>query len=433
MRVEIVMPKMGESIFEGTIVRWVKKTGERIEKDETILEISTDKVDSEIPSPAKGVLSKILVEEQQTVQVGTVIAYIETEARDSEQQFQQKEPPPPGAEPPPLEPGSPSVVPFSDRVPPQERHRFYSPLVRMIAKKEGLDRTVLDRIAGSGLKGRVTKQDVVNFLQLRTVNTPPAAAGEKSSALRTGDFGVLRRKYPEPMFNLVRMEPVQKKMAEHMMRSVSTSPHVNVIDEVDLTEIVNFRLSILYEFEKQTGFKLTFMPFIASAVIGALKEFPIVNSTLEGDIIIYKNFINLGIAVAAPNGLIVPVVRHADKMDFHTLASSMNDVAVRARSKKLLPDDVMEGTFSVTNYGVFGNLIGTPIINQPQAAILGIGAVKKRAIVLSDDAGYDSMGIRSMAYLTLAFDHRIIDGAIGGQFLTSIKRHLEHFDFHLVK
>ena len=226
---------------------------------------------------------------------------------------------------------------------------------------------------------------------------------------------------------------MQKKMAEHMVRSVSTSPHVTIIDEVDLTEIVKFRLSILQQFERQTGFKLTYMPFFAFAAVNALKEFCIVNSSLEGDVIIYKNFINLGIAVAAPNGLIVPVVRNAEEKDFISLAGSLTDVAARARAKKLSPDDIVDGTFSITNYGIFGSIIGTPIINQPQTAILGLGAIKKRPMVLSDDQGKDVVEIRSMIYLTLTFDHRIIDGAIGGQCLSRIKWHLEHFDFQLVQ
>ena len=208
---------------------------------------------------------------------------------------------------------------------------------------------------------------------------------------------------------------------------------MTIIDEVDLTEIVNFRLSILQEFEKRAGFKLTYMPFFAFAIVNALREFPIVNSSIEGDVIIYKNIINLGIAVAAPNGLIVPVVRNAESMDFTQLAQTITDVAGRARSKKLSPDDIMNGSFSITNYGIFGSMIGTPIINQPQSAILGMGAIKKRPIVLSDDTGKDSIGIRSMMYLTLTFDHRIIDGAIGGQFLSRVKWLLEHFYFALVK
>jgi 2-oxoglutarate dehydrogenase complex dihydrolipoamide succinyltransferase (E2) component len=433
MRVDIIMPKMGESIFEGTIIHWAKKVGERVEKDETILEISTDKVDSEIPSPTQGILTKILVEEQQTVPVGTVIAYIESDLQagillslHTEPEMTAKEYSEDARE-------STSNIHLSAQHQKQHRHRFYSPLVKMIAKKEGVEQTTLDKIAGSGSNGRVTKQDMVNYLKHRTENTHTVILKERTDSVRTVDISELRMKYPEPNYRLVRMDNVQKKMAEHMVRSVSTSPHVTIIDEVDLTEIVNYRLSILQEFERQAGFKLTYMPFFAFTVVSTLKEFSIVNSSLEGDVIIYKNFINLGIAVAAPNGLIVPVVRNAETKDFISLGRSLTDVAVRARSKKLLPEDIVNGTFSITNYGIFGSIIGTPVINQPQAAILGIGAIKKRPIVLSDDAGKDSIEIRSMAYLTFTFDHRIIDGAIGGQFLTRLKWHLEHFDFQLVQ
>ena len=433
MRVEIIMPKMGESIFEGTIIRWTKKVGERIEKDEPILEISTDKVDSEIPSPAQGILTKILVEEQQTVPIGTVIAYIETDLSSSietthhtEKEIIAKEYSD--------DTGMPkSNILLSGQTQRQDRRRFYSPLVRMIAKKEGVEQRALDTITGSGSNGRVTKHDIMNYLKTRGDNTYAVSLKERTYGVQTVDISELNKKYPEPNYRLVRMDNIQKKMAERMVRSVSTSPHVTIIDEVDLTEIVNYRLSILQQFEKKAGLKLTYMPFFAFAVASTLKEFSIVNSSLEGDVIIYKNFINLGIAVAAPNGLIVPVVRNAGEMDFISLARAMTDVAVRARSKKLLPDDIVNGTFSISNYGIFGSIVGTPIINQPQAAILGIGAIKKRPIVLSDDIGKDSIEIRSMTYVTLTFDHRIIDGSIGGQFLSRVKWYLEHFDFQLVQ
>ena len=286
----------------------------------------------------------------------------------------------------------------------------------MIAKKEGVEQRALEKIAGSGSNGRVTKHDMLQYLEHRTENKYAVSFEERTDGIRSVDISELNKKYPEPKYRIVRMDNIQKKMAEHMVRSVSTSPHVTIIDEVDLTEIVNYRLSILEQFEKQEGFKLTYMPFFAFAVVSTLKEFPIVNSSVEGDVIIYKNFINLGMAVAAPNGLIVPVVRNAGEMDFISLARSLTDIAVRARTKKLLPDDIVDGTFSITNYGIFGSIIGTPIINQPQAAILGIGAIKKRPIVVSDDEGKDSIEIRSMVYLTLTFDHRIIDGVLADNF-----------------
>jgi 2-oxoglutarate dehydrogenase E2 component (dihydrolipoamide succinyltransferase) len=433
MLVEVIMPKIGESIFEGTIIRWAKKVGDKIEKDETILEISTDKVDSEIPSPAQGFLSKILVEEQQTVSVGTVIAYIETDpsaaietTHNTTGELHTKEYSNDANK-------SQSIIHSSIQNQKQARQRFYSPLVRMIAQKEGVDQNALDTIAGSGSNGRVTKHDIIQYLAHRSENKIPGSFHMRTGGARAVPLSELNKKYPEPNFRVVRMDNIQKKMAEHMMRSVSASPHVTIIDEVDLTEIVNYRLSILEQFERQAGFKLTYMPFFAFAAVNALKEFPIVNSSMEDDVIIYKNFINLGMAVAAPNGLIVPVVRNAGEMDFGSLARSLTDVAVRARTKKLTPDDIVHGTFSMTNYGIFGSIIGTPIINQPQAAILGIGAIKKRPIVVCGDEAQDSIEIRSMAYLTLTFDHRIIDGAIGGQFLSRMKWQLEHFDFQRVK
>jgi 2-oxoglutarate dehydrogenase complex dihydrolipoamide succinyltransferase (E2) component len=433
MHVEIIMPKMGESIFEGTIIRWTKKVGERIDKDETILEISTDKVDSEIPSPAAGILAKILVEEQQTVPVGTVIAFIETDLSADISTTNTTEVDIPAQKFSDKSGVHSSNILFSTQIQRQQRQRFYSPLVKMIAKKEGVEQSILDTITGSGFHGRVTKQDILFYLKNHPDSSNTGFSKERTASVRSVDMRELIKKYPEPDYRLVRMDHVQKKMAEHMVRSVSTTPHVTIIDEADLTEIVNFRLSILQEFEKRAGFKLTYMPFFAFAIVNALREFPIVNSSIEGDVIIYKNIINLGIAVAAPNGLIVPVVRNAESMNFTQLAQTITDVAGRARSKKLSPDDIMNGTFSITNYGIFGSIIGTPIINQPQSAILGMGAIKKRPIVLSDDTGKDSIGIRSMMYLTLTFDHRIIDGAIGGQFLIRVKWLLEHFDFALVK
>ena len=433
MQVEIIMPKMGESIFEGTIIRWTKRIGEKIEKDETILEITTDKVDSEIPSPVNGILTEILVGEQQTVPVGTVIAYIETDilAGGASTHHIQTESTAKELLPDTSEAQRNTFSPIQNIK--HNRNRFYSPLVRMIAKKEGVEQIALDRIAGSGANGRVTKHDILNYLQQRTDKTHNAFGSGRTDSLYVVDIAELNKKYPEPMYRIVRMDNVQKKMAEHMVRSVSQSPHVTIIDEVDLTSIVNFRLRILEEFEKQAGFKLTYMPFFAYAAVSALKEFSIVNSSIEGDAIIYKNFINLGMAVAAPNGLIVPVVRNAGDMDFTRLAQSLTDIAVRARAKKLLPDDIVNGTFSMTNYGIFGSIVGTPIINQPQAAILGVGAIKKRPIVISDEAGNESIQIRSMAYITLTFDHRIIDGAIGGKFLSHLKQCLEHFNFQLVR
>ena len=435
MQVEIIMPKMGESIQEGTIIRWAKNPGEKIEKDETLLEISTDKVDSEIPSPVSGIVAKIFAKEQDTVLVGTIIAYIETDSSVSIDTYQdvitettaKKSQEGTGV------PQNYQLSTVQDREQKRNAHRFYSPLVKMIAKREGIAQRDLEKIKGSGSNGRVTKDDVIIYLEQRERTTGASFSNDTFFRIRSVDILELAKKYPLPKYRIVKMDNIQKKMAEHMIRSVNTSPHVTVVDEADMTEIVNFRLSTLEQFEKQHGFKLTYTPFFAYAVVSTLKEFPLVNCSAEGDTIIYKNFINLGMAVASPNGLIVPVVRNAGEKNFVDMAQSLTDITIRARTKKLTPDDIVDGTFSITNYGIFGSIIGTPIINQPQSAIIGVGSIKKRPQVITDDSGKDSIGIRSMVYLTLTFDHRIIDGATGGQFLSRVKWQLEHFDFQSVK
>jgi 2-oxoglutarate dehydrogenase complex dihydrolipoamide succinyltransferase (E2) component len=435
MQVEIIMPKMGESIQEGTIIRWVKNLGEKIEKDETLLEISTDKVDSEIPSPVNGIVAKIFAKEQDTVLVGTIIAYIETDSSVGTDTFQDALP---GTIAGIFQVGADVPQQYQrstvqDREQERNAHRFYSPLVKMIAKREGIAQRDLEKIKGSGSNGRVTKDDVLTYLEQRERTTSASYSNDSSYKIRSVDILELSKKYPSPKYRIVKMDNIQKKMAEHMVRSVNISPHVTVVDEVDMTEIVNFRLSILEEFEKQQGFKLTYTAFFAYAVVSMLKEFPLVNCSVEGDTIIYKNFINLGMAVASPNGLIVPVVRNAEEKNFIDIARSLTDITLRARTKKLTPDDIVDGTFSITNYGIFGSIIGTPIINQPQSAILGVGSIKKRPQIVVDDSGNDSINIRSMAYLTLTFDHRVIDGATGGQFLSRVKWQLEHFNFQQMK
>ena len=426
---------MGESIQEGTILRWAKDPGEKIEKDETLLEISTDKVDSDIPSPVSGIVAKIFAKEQDTVLVGTIIAYIETDSSISIDTYQDVRPETTAKKSQEVT-GVPQAYELStvqDREQKRNAQRFYSPLVKMIAKREGIAQRDLEKIKGSGSHGRVTKDDVFTYLEQRERTISEFYSSDRSFKIRSVDILELSKKYPSPKYRIVKMDNIQKKMAEHMVRSVNTSPHVTVVDEVDMTEIVNFRLSILEQFEKQQGFKLTYTPFFAYAVVNTLKEFPLVNCSVEGDTIIYKNFINLGMAVASPNGLIVPVVRNAEEKNFVDMARSLTDITLRARTKRLIPDDIVDGTFSMTNYGIFGSIIGTPIINQPQSAIIGVGSIKKRPQVVTDDSGKDSIGIRSMVYVTLTFDHRIIDGATGGKFLSRVKQQLEHFDFQSMK
>jgi 2-oxoglutarate dehydrogenase complex dihydrolipoamide succinyltransferase (E2) component len=428
MLVDVVMPKMGESIQEGKILRWMKKPGDKIEQDESILEISTDKVDSEIPSPSAGFLSKIVVPEGETVDVGTIIAVIETEAASlkiEQTPVASTAAPRPAAG---FDSGAPvvaSVGPAAKKDQKRNGERFYSPLVRTIARKEGVSTDELDHVEGSGVAGRVTKHDIEEYLKRRTAG--PSA--HHDAPVAHIDIKELQAKYPPPNFEVVQMDNLQLKMAEHMVRSVKTSPHVEAISECDLTRIVEFRSKNADRFEKQEGFKFTFMPFIVDATIRALKAFPLINSSVEGDKIILKKSINFGIAVASPTGLLVPVIKNADGKNFLGLARAINDLAIRTRTKRLMPEEIQGGTFTVTNFGVFGNIIGTPIINQPQVAILGVGAIKKRPVVLTDAEGHDLIAIRSMVYLTLAFDHRIIDGALGGQFLAKVVSNLEQYDF----
>ena len=435
MQVEVVMPKMGESIQEGKILRWMKKVGDKIQKDETILEISTDKVDSEIPSPVAGILSKIVAQEQDTVPVGNVIAYMETDVNARIEIVPRTQAPSTQSE---LKNESIEANPL-----PQRHHmaeaeakgsngsRFYSPLVRTIAKNEGLSTRELEIIAGSGAAGRVTKADVLSYLKQR-IPEPAMPQATRGGTVQRVDLSELQKKYPSGGYRIQQMDNVQLKMAEHMLKSVATSPHVAAVDEVDVTSLVQFRAANASNFEKHEGYKLTFTPFFASAVVQTLKEFPIVNSSIEGDKIIYKNSVNLGIAVASPSGLIVPNIHEADEKNFIGLARAINDLSIRTRNKKLTVEEIQGGTFTISNYGIFGTIIGTPIISQPQVAILGIGAIKKRPVVLTDKEGNDSIGIRSMMYLTMSFDHRIIDGAVGGRFLARLKWILENFEFSKV-
>ena len=423
-RVEVVMPQMGESIAEGTIIRWHKKVGEKVKKDEILLEISTDKVDSEIPAPASGVLAEIAVQEQETVPVQTVIAYLDTEGAPAEPRPAEK------PQPPKEHPAAPPPAPARPAQETPPAGRFFSPLVLSIAREEGVSMEELGAIPGSGEGGRVTKKDILAYVKSRAAGAPaprreqPAAAGPAAVSVgRPVDLPELREKYPSPDFEVLQMSNVVARMAQHMLATVQTSPHVFNIREVDLTAVVRHRAAHAAEFERREGFKLTYTPYVTEAVVTALKKYPVVNSSVEGDKIIRKNFINLGIAVASDNGLIVPVIKNAEEKSFLGLARAVNDLAQRTRAKKLTPDDIQGGTFTISNYGVFGTTIGTPLIYQPQVAILGTGAIKKRAMVIDD-----AIAIRSMAFFTMSFDHRIIDGALGGLFQAEVARYLEEFD-----
>ncbi len=435
-RVEVVMPQMGESIAEGTIVKWHKKVGDKVKKDETILEISTDKVDSEIPSPASGTLTEIVVQEQTTVPVRTVIAFLDTEGGA----VAVTEEPKPAAPAPQAVASTPApavaAAPAAQTLSAPASGRFYSPLVVNIAREEGIAMQELELIPGTGDGGRVSKKDILTYVNAKksgALTTPKPASAKTAPtapsmaiAGKTVDVPELRAKYPAPQHDIIQMSNVLQKMAEHMVKSVHTSPHVAAIHEVDMTEVVKHRAAHAASFETKEGFKLTYTPYIVQAVVNALKKYPLVNTSIEGDKIIKKNFINLGLAVAAENGLIVPVIKNAEEKNFLGFARAVNDLATRTRNKKLTPDDIQGGTFTISNFGVFGTLIGTPIISQPQVAILGTGAIKKRVMVVDD-----MIAIRSMAFFTLSFDHRIVDGALGGMFLEEIVKGLENFDTSL--
>jgi len=443
----MVMPKMGESIMEGTVIEWKKKIGDSVQQDETVLEIATDKVDSEVPAPIAGVLVEILVAEGETVEVGTPIAIIDTEGSASAVTSQ---PASPAVTETPKETVAQPVAevsqtPISEATE-QQSDRFYSPLVKAIAKEEGISLSELDRISGSGAQGRVTKSDVLDFVKSRSSVSgslsrpePKTAPSQAATGLQAADqlsgssikAGEIKVHWPAQNVEVIKMDRMRKIIAEHMVKSKQTSAHVTTFGEADVTRLVNYRDKNKDRFYKENGFKLTFTPFFIEATIQALREFPLLNSSVEGDTILLKRDINYGIAVAlgesGSGGLIVPVIKNAGEMNLMGLARSVNDLAGKARSKTLSPDDLTGGTFTLTNYGSVGNLMGTPIINQPQVAIFGTGAIIKRPVVIETEHG-DVIGIRHMVYLSMSYDHRIIDGALGGAFMQRVKFLLENFD-----
>ncbi len=429
-RIEVVMPQMGESIAEGTIVKWHKRIGDMVKKDETLLEISTDKVDSEIPSPAAGILVEIVAKENDTVPVHTVIAYLDSNGAGAAKDVETPKKEIPAPRQPEVVQAPQATARPATAAPAPTGSRFYSPLVMTIARAEGISMSELEQIPGTGEAGRVSKNDILGWIQAkktgRVVPQPapaPAAEAGVLDQLQHVDDAELVRKYPSPDFEILQMSNVMHRMADHMVQTVQTSPHVFAVHEVDMTAVVQHREKHADEFLRKEGFKLTFTPYVVTAVVDALKRYPIVNSSVEGGKIIKKNFLNIGIAVASESGLLVPVIKHAEEKNFLGLARAVNDLALRTRTKKLLPEEVQGGSFSITNYGVFGTLIGTPLINQPQVAILGTGVITKRVAVVND-----MIAVRSMAFFTVSFDHRIIDGATGGKFLADIVNTLEHVD-----
>ena len=422
MPTDIVMPQMGESIFEGTITKWLKKPGEKVQRDEPLFEISTDKVDAEIPAPASGVLQDIKVAEGATVQVNTVVGTIsadgEAAAAPAKAAPAAQAPAPAAPEKKPPAPAAVAPAAETKEVAEDEEgdHARSSPLVRKIARDNNID---LSKVQGTGLGGRITKQDIMSFLE-----RPAAAAASASSAPAPSRPSAPPAPAAIPG-DLVPLTQMRKIIAQRMIESRRTSAHVHCMFEVDLTRIVNLRNKTKSGFEQRHGVRLTFMPFFVRAAIIALQQYPIVNASLEGDSIRYHRNINVGIAVALDWGLIVPVLKNAGDLNFLGLQRGITDLGERARNKKLMPTDVEGSTFTVTNPGQFGAVFGLPIINQPNSAIMGVGGITKQPMVITDKDGNDSIAIRSVVHLTLGYDHRLIDGAVADQFMAYVKKTME--------
>lgn len=445
--VDIIMPQMGESIAEGTLSKWLKKVGDEVRRDEPLFEISTDKVDAEIPAPAAGVIAEILVQEGQTVEVQTVVARLETEkgaavgaaaanavpaAAGSATAAVSSGGPPPKTESAPERAKSPkpSIPQPGVSTPTRNGNSFEerirtrsSPLVRKMAAEHGVDITAL---RGSGIAGRVTSKDLMGFI---STGIP---AGARSGSMHApggtggpGDHPPLPE--PWPGDRVEAMSKMRALISDHMVASRRTSAHVTSFMEMDLTRVARIRASKRAEFEALTGQKLTYMPFIIASVVKGLKEFPILNSSVAGKNVIYRQPVNIGVAVALDWGLIVPVIKRAEDLSLAGITRALNDLASRARAKKLSPEEVQDGTFTITNPGVFGSLMGTPIISQPQVAILGVGTIEKRPKVIQGQDGEDTIAIRTCAYFSLSFDHRVIDGAVADQFLAFVKKTIEEY------
>ena len=425
---ELLMPKLGESIEEATIIKWFVKVGDKVEDDDVLLEIATDKVDSEIPSPVSGTIVNVNYQQDETVAVGTVIAVIDTSGGDVEIPDEANATEPATGTPPPSS-AEPSDEPAPQQVKSGVKGRFYSPLVLTIAREEGISVEELDAIPGSGKNGRVQKKDVLNYLNNRTA---PAASETKPSATVTQPSAAAEKPVVSASVSaedeIIEMDRMRKLIAGHMIMSKQTSAHVTNMLEADVTDIVLWRNKVKDEFASREGEKITYLPIFLEATIQALKDFPMINSSVDGEKIIIKKDINLGIAVALPSGnLIVPVIRKADSLNLLGITKALNKMADNARKNKLSPDDIQGGTFTISNFGTFRNVMGTPIINQPQVAILAIGTVEKKPAVIETSTG-DVIGIRHKMFLSLTYDHRIIDGAYGGAFLRKLADILEAFD-----
>ena len=431
MPTDIVMPQMGESIVEGTITKWLKKPGDKVQRDEPLFEISTDKVDAEIPAPASGVLQDIKVSEGTTVQVNTVVGTIATDgesAAAASKPVAAPQPAPAPAEknasaPPKAATSQTEQQPAPAPAPAHEEedHARSSPLVRKIAREHNVN---LSQVSGTGLGGRITKQDIMAFLERTEATAAPGASAPAPARAPQPPAPAAPAPIPG---DLVPATQMRKIIAQRMIESRRTSAHVHSMFEVDLTRIVNLRNKLKAGFEQRHGARLTFMPFFVRAAIIALQQFPIVNASMEGESIRYHRHVNMGIAVALDWGLIVPVLKNADDLNFLGLQRGITDLGERARSKKLKPEEVEGSTFTITNPGQFGAVFGLPIINQPNSAIMGVGGIAKVPLVVTDADGNDSIAIRSVVHLTLGYDHRLIDGAVADQFMALVKRTLENW------
>jgi 2-oxoglutarate dehydrogenase E2 component (dihydrolipoamide succinyltransferase) len=454
--VDLVMPKLGESIMEATILKWNKNAGDHVKMDETVLEIATDKVDSEVPSTAEGIIEELLFQVNDVVPIGTVIARIRAGGEASTTQAPAAAAPQPAQQHVQQQPvqhqqaaTAPAVVTNSST----QGGKFYSPLVLNIAAQEGVGMAELENINGTGNEGRVTKKDILQYVSDKrsgrasagSAGHAPAGSAGHASAGSAGHQGGQRQDMVIPLnqverseapanypgnVEIIEMDRMRKLIADHMVRSKHTSPHVTSFTEADVTNLVMWRDKNKKEFEKREGTKITFTPLFIEAIVRCIKRFPLINSSLDGTRIIVKKDINIGMATALPSGnLIVPVIKNADQLNLVGLAKQVNGMADAARNNKLKADDIADGTFTMTNVGTFGSLMGTPIINQPQVAILAVGAIKKRPVVIETPHG-DSIAIRHMMYLSLSYDHRIVDGSLGATFLTAVANELENFDIN---
>ncbi len=437
--VDLIMPKLGESIMEATILRWHKKPGDFIKMDETVLDIATDKVDSEVPSTVEGILSEVLFSENDVVPIGAVIARIKTGAAETVASSPAPSPVYESVKAEVMDDDIPYQPAGAKVSAPANGIRFYSPLVLNIAAQEGIGMAELEKITGTGNEGRVTKKDILQYVSDKKGTGGIRVQESRQEEVMVVPMNRIEQQQPTSApsmaptvysgnVEIIEMDRMRKLIADHMVKSKQTSPHVTSFTEADVTNLVQWRDKMKKEFEKREGTKITFTPLFIEAIVKCIKKYPLINSSVDGDRIIVKKDINIGMATALPSGsLIVPVIKNADQLNLVGLAKQVNNLADSARNGKLKPDDTTGGTFTMTNVGTFGSLMGTPIINQPQVAILAVGAIKKRPVVIETPHG-DSIAIRHMMYLSMSYDHRIIDGSLGATFLTAVANELQNFN-----